>query len=287
MSLHQFVVAALAAKANSGTEVIYSLSLFRESNNTLGVVVGEDANNLSAAVANQTSPTPTHIVLVHEDANGSEPGASSTRIYINGVEVGLSEGPSGFAYVDEVWQLGACVGVNGFAGMLDDVQIYYRVLTLAEVSELFTNPGMLIGIDDGGPIGPGTGDDADRASVSVADDVIAGTDLNDASDYFRPTESDLTADGFSFSFASVVGRSYSIEFAEALSANGWTKHHRCCRCDDVHRCRWRTPRSFGRLLPCRHGVSKVVLTQKLRPKGVEPLFPVPETGVLSITLRAR
>jgi hypothetical protein len=44
----------------------------------------------------------------------------------------------------EVGRLGRLAPAASFAGMVDDIQIYQRALTPAEVSSLFSNPGSVV-----------------------------------------------------------------------------------------------------------------------------------------------
>ena len=138
----------LVSKSHPDSVAAYSLSLFPALDDTLAWVVSESPDVLEVAALNQPLTTPSHVVLVHEDANGDAEGAVFTRIYVNGVEVAAGDNSPGFADLDEVIQFGARVGENGFVGLMDDVQIYGRALTSQEVATLLENPGSAIGVEE-------------------------------------------------------------------------------------------------------------------------------------------
>ena len=211
----------LFAKSHPEFEAAHSLALFPTIDNSLGYVVSENENGFTAFSPNQNLDTASHVVLVHEDANGNEDGADSTRLYVNGVEVNVADAPAGFMDEIDTLQLGARAGSNGLFGFMDDVQVYRRAITAEEVTELFNNPGMPLDVDGGG--NPGGDADSDKDGVSDANEALAGTDPNDAFDYFRATESTRSSDGFTFSFASQAGRAYRVEYAEELAATGWVE----------------------------------------------------------------
>jgi hypothetical protein len=76
------------------------------------------------------------------------------ELFVNGVSKGTNPFPpigtataTGFgATMDnfEVGRLGRLAPAASFAGMVDDIQIYQRALTAAEVSFLFNNPGSVV-----------------------------------------------------------------------------------------------------------------------------------------------
>ena len=73
-------------------------------------------------------------------------------------------------------------GPLGFAGSIDDVQIYSRVISPEDVQFLFTNPG--VGLGTSGPVdsdGDGLSDE-DEVNVHLTDPLIADTDGDEVSD---------------------------------------------------------------------------------------------------------
>ncbi|MDF1785954.1 MAG: choice-of-anchor D domain-containing protein [Verrucomicrobiales bacterium] len=127
--------------AGEESDPSYSLALFQSFENSLIWITAEDAENIDVLVPNQGLSEATHVVLVHEDDNGEEAGATRTRIYLNGVEEIAVEDNPGFADLAGALQIGARVGDNGFPGLIDDVQVYSRAISAEEVADLFADPG--------------------------------------------------------------------------------------------------------------------------------------------------
>ncbi len=75
------------------------------------------------------------------------------------------------------------------------------------------------GQPNGNP-GPGATDD-DGDGVSNDEEAIAGTDPNNASDYFRLVATTRSNDGVNLQWTSVNGKSYTIEYSPSLAAGSW------------------------------------------------------------------
>ena len=63
--------------------------------------------------------------------------------------------------------------------------------------------------------------DTDRDGVGDADEAIAGTDPNNAADYFRIAGTTRTTTGVSMTWQAVAGKLYDIEYSETLEAGQW------------------------------------------------------------------
>lgn len=101
-----------------------------------------------------TTPAPddviSHVVVTHLDADGfGNETAGRTRVYVNGVEAGTIEEPDAKGFLDYPLNptiTGLHVGSRtaagyGFAGQMDDLQVYGEELTPAQVLGLFQSPG--------------------------------------------------------------------------------------------------------------------------------------------------
>ena len=76
------------------------------------------------------------------------------------------------------------------------------------------------GAPNGGTVvTPDADDDGDGATN--AEEVIAGTDPTDASDYLHATEVVRGAAGNTLTWTSVVGKTYDIEYSLTLESNAW------------------------------------------------------------------
>ena len=114
-------IGTLFGKLTNDSDSPYGLSVFTARNNSLGWLADEDENVIALDVPDSPLTEPTHIVLVHEDANSTDPGATATRLYINGVEASAKEDSLGFTDADGSLQIGARLGESGFFGLIDDV----------------------------------------------------------------------------------------------------------------------------------------------------------------------
>ena len=140
-------IGTLFSKVEGEENSPFSLAVFSSLGDTLGWIVSESPEDFGVRVASTTLVEPTHVVVVHEDANGGGEGATFTRIYLNGQLAAEVQDSPGFADVVDRLQIGARAGANGFAGLIDDVQVYNRALSDDEVTALFQNPGTPIGAE--------------------------------------------------------------------------------------------------------------------------------------------
>lgn len=102
-----------------------------------------------------------------------------------------------------------------FVGFLDDVRIYKAALSDADIA--------ILALADGSDPGPGGGDDVDSDGDGQSDaaEALAGTDPEDAADYFRLSEVARTADSVSLAWSSVEGKEYEIEYSATLERESW------------------------------------------------------------------
>ena len=145
------------------------------------------------------------------------------------------EGDTGTLYIDGVadtftgWNAGSfaegdlnATSIGGirreasshwFTGLVDDVSLWSRALSASEVASLAggTNPLDLRGGNGGGGEG-----DSDGDGVSDANEAIAGTNANDASDYFRIAELLSSENGIELSWPAVTGKTYEVQFSTNL-----------------------------------------------------------------------
>ncbi|HUF60816.1 MAG TPA: LamG-like jellyroll fold domain-containing protein [Verrucomicrobiales bacterium] len=151
-----------------------------------------------------------HLVVTYE-------AGVSTAIFLDGTEVGRNDSPTVFDDSRrQAMQFGAMAGTLGFAGVLDDIQIYAKALTAEEASFLFANPGQVLG---GGDVEPS--DDSDGDGQSDASEELAGTDPNDASDYLRVLETRRTEGGVELNWSAKDGREYDVLYSPNMTAASW------------------------------------------------------------------
>lgn len=77
-------------------------------------------------------------------------------------------------------------------------------------------------VGGGGGNGGGQGD-TDGDGVSDAEEALAGTDPNDASDYFRMLTTTQADGSVQLSWSGVAGKAYRIEYSPNLEAGSWTE----------------------------------------------------------------
>ena len=78
----------------------------------------------------------------------NDDGTGTVKVYIDGVLTETKEDATEFLDDRGPLQLGAVNGMFGYSGLLDDMQIYGRVLSNAEVTEFNATPGQKLGGGD-------------------------------------------------------------------------------------------------------------------------------------------
>ena len=158
-----------------------------------------------------------HVVVSRLDTDDG----ARVRVYLDGASLSEMEGLASYDdFTPSPLQFGATLGAFGFTGLMDDVQIYDKELSAGEVQFLFNNPGETLPSETSPQ--PDTDTDTDHDGSSDKDEIHAGTDPIDPSDYFRITRAERTASGtVIIEWTSVVGKRYDIEFAEVLEGP-WT-----------------------------------------------------------------
>ena len=131
----------------------------------------------------------THLAVTVERGESD----AATVLYADGKEVARDDASALFNDSrPAIFQLGALNGENGFAGLIDEVQVYNRALSDTEVAFLQANPGEEIG---GGPVEP-----SDLRILSIS----------------------RSQDSITLQWLSAAGNSYVVEYSPDLELAGWS-----------------------------------------------------------------
>ena len=98
-------------------------------------------------------------------------------------------------------------------GVIDDVKIFDVALTAEEVAAEAGVAGQASSVKQLV--------DTDRDGTADVLERLAGTDVNDPSDYFHISSIAPAKEGLMISFDGVEGHAYEIEFSEDLSEGSW------------------------------------------------------------------
>ena len=129
----------------------------------------------------QSDSTPIKLDTVHHLVMTRSPGRAS--IWVDGVEVAGADNPPAIGETsDSTLYIGGFNGALGFTGVIDDVQIYDRVLAAEDIEFLNSNPGLTLG-ETGAPAdSDGDGLDDQREAELGTDPLVADSDGDGLSD---------------------------------------------------------------------------------------------------------
>jgi hypothetical protein len=158
-----------------------------------------------------------HVAVVNSDFNSSgQVNVNETKIFIDGV----LDPPSSFS--GRVLATGSnnvpCIGGSNhstgynFAGNIDDLRIFSRALSDAEVSTLSSSVSRYLNDVQGNP-------DYDGDGMNDEDEWIAGTDPMDASSVLKVQGMTVNGSSVTLNWVGVQGRDYQIE--ESFNLNDW------------------------------------------------------------------
>ena len=158
-----------------------------------------------------------HVAVVNSDFNSSgQVNVNETKIFIDGV----LDPPSSFS--GRVLATGSnnvpCIGGSNhnvdynFAGSIDDLRIFFRGLSDAEVVALSTTVPRYLNE-------PSVNQDYDGDGMSDEDEWLAGTDPMDASSVLRILGTVVNGSSVTLNWVGVQGRDYQIE--ESFNLNDW------------------------------------------------------------------
>ena len=173
----------------AGVSVLFSkgdalgdpFSLAFTGNSLLWVGNGQQADPFAEVV----SEGPQHLVITVSEFE--------TTLYLGGELIGAVASEPFDDSRASAFRIGALNGVFGFAGSMDDLQIYQSLLTPEEVQFLQTNPGQVI---QGAAEPPSTGD-------------------------FQIARLERTADSVTLTAPDLSGANLEIEYSETLVSDSW------------------------------------------------------------------
>ena len=106
---------------------------------------GDGTPDIDGSNSQITTEQASHVVVTYNPAN-----AFTVTIYVDGEIKEMLEDATEITDLRAALQIGAVNGRFGYSGLIDDVQIYGKVMTAEEVAELQANPGQKLGGGDGG-----------------------------------------------------------------------------------------------------------------------------------------
>ena len=125
-----------------------------------------------AGTGSVTADQAQHVTVTHDP---NDDGTGTVKVYIDGVLIETKEDGTEFTDDRAAFQLGAVNGMFGYNGLIDDMQIYGRVLSDAEVAELNATPGQKLG---GGDTPAPEPDSPFRTSLTSVSKSESGVSIN-------------------------------------------------------------------------------------------------------------
>ena len=158
---------------------------------------------------------PHHLVVAFDNTSESR----SIAIHFDGEQAEVVQDIIGFEdQASSPFVIGAMSGAFGFQGRIDDVQIYDKILSAADVAFLREHPGRALPGD--AVVDPGA--DRDRDGQPNAAEALAGTDPDDPTSFFRFGGIRRAEGRVTLEWPSVVGRTYLLEHSRTLEGD-WTE----------------------------------------------------------------
>ncbi|MDB2327250.1 hypothetical protein N9V94_01675 [bacterium] len=125
-----------------------------------------------AEAGSVTAEQAQHVTVTYSP---NDDGTNTVKVYLDGVLTETKEDSSEITDDRGPLQLGAVNGMFGYSGLLDDMQIYGRVLSDDEVGELQANPGQKLG---GGNTPDPQPDSPFRTSLTDVSKSASGVSIN-------------------------------------------------------------------------------------------------------------
>lgn len=162
-----------------------------------------------------------HVAATRDNTSGA------MRVYVDGVLSGSGTGPTGPRNWPTMLRIGGLQpGYNYLNGTLDEVRLYNRVLTGAEIIAATYTPVESWRLGNFGAVAnagiAADSADPDGDTWTNMQEFIAGTDPNNPSSLLRIDQLKKSGNDMRVSFPTVSGRTYRVERTEKLANGSWT-----------------------------------------------------------------